>query len=426
MAMKKMLSSALVAMLMVVIAASCDQTKEIVDGDTTVKVTDVVLDRETISIAVGKTATLVATVLPEEATNKAVVWSSGNEAAVVVDDLGVLTAVAPGEATVTATTEDGGFPDECVVTVREPDVYVGGFVTGEQVPQNAAYWKNGEVTVLSTRNSYVTGLFVTDDGDVYATGFESGDQTPVPVPYAVVWVNGEVQRLGHEVDMRSTANAVFVAGDDVYVAGFEHIPDAESAMGNVQIAMLWKNGEPVQLSDQYSEARSVYVEGEDVYVVGRNSFDVFNASFATVWKNGEITQLEASPSAAYGVWVSDGDVHIAGVQNAQYQFALYWKNGVVSRLVERPSAATSIFVSGDDVYAGGQTDYTAVLWKNGEQQQLSTDYYTSANAVYGFNGDIYAAGSTGFQMTSGACFWKNGEVTKLGTPGTYAYAIFVN
>ena len=55
---------------------------------------------------------------PADATNKNVTWSSDNEAAATVSSTGLVTAVAAGSATITVTTEDGGFTDTCAVTVN--------------------------------------------------------------------------------------------------------------------------------------------------------------------------------------------------------------------------------------------------------------------------------------------------------------------
>ena len=80
-------------------------------------VTDVSLDKETLSMEVGSAPqTLVATVAPENATNKSVTWESSDPAVATVEN-GVVTAVAQGEATITIKTVDGEFTDECVVTV---------------------------------------------------------------------------------------------------------------------------------------------------------------------------------------------------------------------------------------------------------------------------------------------------------------------
>lgn len=80
-------------------------------------VTGVTLDKETLSMEVGSAPqTLVATIAPENATNKSVTWESSNPAAATVEN-GVVTAVAQGEATITVKTVDGEKTAECVVTV---------------------------------------------------------------------------------------------------------------------------------------------------------------------------------------------------------------------------------------------------------------------------------------------------------------------
>lgn len=60
---------------------------------------------------------LYAEIVPEDASNKNVIWSSSDENVATVDENGVVTGVSSGEATVTATTELGGFTAECVVKV---------------------------------------------------------------------------------------------------------------------------------------------------------------------------------------------------------------------------------------------------------------------------------------------------------------------
>ena len=81
-----------------------------------VAVTGVALDQHELTLNVKETGTLKATLVPENATNKALTWSSSAEAVATVED-GVVTAVAMGTTTITVATEDGGFTDSCTVTV---------------------------------------------------------------------------------------------------------------------------------------------------------------------------------------------------------------------------------------------------------------------------------------------------------------------
>ena len=82
-------------------------------------VTGVTLDRTTLSLEMGETATLLATVLPEDARDKTVTWSSGNTAVATVDQQGKITTVSPGTAQITVTTKDGSFSASCALTVVE-------------------------------------------------------------------------------------------------------------------------------------------------------------------------------------------------------------------------------------------------------------------------------------------------------------------
>ena len=86
----------------------------------TTAVTGVTLDKTTLTIAVGEHETLHHTVAPENATNKAVTWSSSNTSVATVND-GLVTAVAAGTATITVTTADGNKTAACEVTVCPHD-----------------------------------------------------------------------------------------------------------------------------------------------------------------------------------------------------------------------------------------------------------------------------------------------------------------
>lgn len=66
----------------------------------------ITLDKTEGILNVGNTVTITVTVAPEEATNSAVTWSSSDESVATVDETGKVTAVAAGNATITATSED--------------------------------------------------------------------------------------------------------------------------------------------------------------------------------------------------------------------------------------------------------------------------------------------------------------------------------
>ncbi len=85
-------------------------------------VTGVKRNTETLELFTGNTATLTATVEPDNATNQNVTWSSSDPSVATVAN-GVVTAVGAGTATITATAADGsGKTAACTVTVERPYV----------------------------------------------------------------------------------------------------------------------------------------------------------------------------------------------------------------------------------------------------------------------------------------------------------------
>lgn len=85
-------------------------------------VSGVSLDQETLEIEVGAEATLVARVSPDDARDPSVSWSSSDTDVATVAD-GVVTGVAEGTATITATTNDGGHTANCTVTIIPTSIF---------------------------------------------------------------------------------------------------------------------------------------------------------------------------------------------------------------------------------------------------------------------------------------------------------------
>ena len=155
-------------------------TSEVTVTVPAVPVTGVTLTPAAIELVVGETTTLAAIVLPADATNKDVTWSSSTPAAVTVDAGGMITSVAVGTSIITVTTVDGGHIATCEVTVTEAVVLVTGvtltpaaigLVVGEAttlaaivLPVNAT---NKDVTWSTSDASIAT---VDEDGKVEATG----------------------------------------------------------------------------------------------------------------------------------------------------------------------------------------------------------------------------------------------------------------
>lgn len=109
-------------------------------GSTTVATTGVTLNKSTITLNVGGSSTLTATVSPSNATDKTVTWTTSSASVATVSG-GKVTAVGAGTATITATTS-GGQKATCTVTVRVP-------VTGISISRSSLSLNVGATSTLT-------------------------------------------------------------------------------------------------------------------------------------------------------------------------------------------------------------------------------------------------------------------------------------
>ena len=85
-----------------------------------VLVKGIILNHSSNTLIEGESLSLTATVIPDDATDDSVIWSSSNPSVATVDNTGKVTAIEPGTTTITATANDGsGVSASCEVTVKE-------------------------------------------------------------------------------------------------------------------------------------------------------------------------------------------------------------------------------------------------------------------------------------------------------------------
>lgn len=104
------------------VTATCEVTVNPVD------VSSISLDRATAELTAGEQLRLTADVLPANATNQALTWSSSNEAVAVVNENGLVTAVGNGMCNIKVATKDGSeLTASCLVTVLGNVMYCEDF-----------------------------------------------------------------------------------------------------------------------------------------------------------------------------------------------------------------------------------------------------------------------------------------------------------
>ena len=187
------------------VEATCEVTVE----RAFVAVEEIVLGQATATLVEGETMTLVATVTPDDATEKSVTWTTSDEAVATVDEAGVVTAVSAGVATITA--KAGDVEATCEVTVER------AFVAVEEITldQTAATLVEGEtITLVATvtpDEATDKSVTWTTSDEAVATVDEEGVVTAISAGVATITAKaGDV-----EATCEVTVESAFVAVEEI-------------------------------------------------------------------------------------------------------------------------------------------------------------------------------------------------------------------
>lgn len=391
--------------------------------------TKVSLDKTTLSLLAGEIEKLAATVEPEDAGNKGVIWTSSNNGVATVTADGTVTAIDSGTAIISATAQDGSKKAAtCSLTVAS--IYASGFEWNSNFTGVGTVWKNGSLLYKLVDGKHYTGAnsVVVSGKDVYAAGYCGGhDYGDGEV--GAVWKNGHVlhkSNLANEVESTGDNSvSIAVAGNDVYaVGGSEGITVWKN--GNVLYGLTNENYGPE--GDDLAECESIAVAGNDVYAVGwgKNSQSKY---VATVWKNGKVLYRLTDGNYhafSYSVAVAGNDVYVVGCDGYKdflegNAVAMVWKNGnVLYKLTDgkRDARGYSITVESNDIYVLGteknsQGKDVGTVWKNGHLlYRLGDGYFdTSGSSLTVLGNDVYVAGiDRNLRGKNVATVWKNGNV----------------
>lgn len=180
-----------------------------------VKATGITIDKTELNMAVGQKILINATILPEESTDKNVIWTSSNISVATVDNKGNVTALAQGQSTITAASEDGGFTAQCSINVVVP-------VTGFSLDKGflRLVIGNNPVTLnpkFQPDNATIKNIKWSSSDEKVATVDEIGKVTPVALGTALITAVTEdggysastvVTVWDHDISYKATSVAV--------------------------------------------------------------------------------------------------------------------------------------------------------------------------------------------------------------------------
>jgi hypothetical protein len=285
-----------------------------------------------------------------------------------------------------------GFGEGLGIAVVDTDVYVAGWNYNSGANETARYWKNDAETVLYYGSNRNMGNAIAVNGsDIYVAGFRTVDIYNSQF-VACYWKNGASTYLS-DPGAWGVANSIAVSGSDVYMAGcYTGLKQSDYVAFNWPC--YWKNGKMETITPKhpigYSTANSIFISGNDIYVAWS---ELYGVSIPYIWKNGVSTMLTDGTNDAdvKSIFLVGKDVYAAGYEsNGSRKVAKYWKNGVPVTLSDgkTDAEANSISVVGNDVYVGGYVSVSgyalidnsdsgciATIWKNGTPYYLNNPIY---------------------------------------------------
>ncbi|MEG1560628.1 MAG: Ig-like domain-containing protein, partial [Clostridia bacterium] len=226
---------------------TCLFTKGISTGDP-IAVNGIDVVPESATLKVGRTLQLAAQIQPWNAAERGFYWGSSNPTIATVDAGGIVTAVANGEVTITATTVDGGFTDTCVITVPDTAEIDAAFDSAINAPGGNYHFANDEVypwevvtvgerTVVKSTNVRVDGsqaLFTMNPIDMYRGNKISFDwfaSCEVGWDGIVFIVNGE-RVASFTAESTEFENYIYlIPAEGEYTFAWAYVKDASGFMG---------------------------------------------------------------------------------------------------------------------------------------------------------------------------------------------------
>ena len=286
-----LLSFVLVLSLAAFAACETDTNDDDNNGDnndpSAVEVTEVSLDKTELSLEVGEEATLVATVKPDDATDKTVTWSTSDSKVASVSG-GKVTAVSEGEATITA--KAGDKSATCSVTVSDgltDASLVGEWVTDRHEPES---WeiKDGKITVTTLADQ--TDDFYAWEGKKIGTNMSVSGEWKITSAFEVT------QELLDREDRVDSALWLNLYGEDgaiymSYAAVNFHMQDGSA---------VWQRYNPLTQEADYSDE---WLGLEGSTAVGTHEIEIsFKDGTITIKIDGEV----AGDNAVYALQDGDG------------------------------------------------------------------------------------------------------------------------
>ena len=155
-----------------------------------INVAGISISESNLNLIRGNSHSLTATINPSNATNKNITWTSSDTSIATVNSSGKVTAISEGIATITATTNDGGFTATCTVNVTNPPLSAKGSIGYSIISSSAGLHGGISVDIKATGGTgkytyYYIKLYASDgvligqtstttNNEIFVSGYKNG------------------------------------------------------------------------------------------------------------------------------------------------------------------------------------------------------------------------------------------------------------
>lgn len=418
-------------------------------------VQSVSLNRESLSMIVGDSETVIATVTPSDAENASVSWTSSNPSVASVQ-AGTITALSVGSTNITASA--GGKSSSCSVSVSAKVIPVSSIslslpsvemVEGDKVtitasiePSNATdktvAWSSSDDNIVSVADGEITAkaigsaVITASAGDKSASCNVSVAKRVIHVESISVNISEKRLKVGEEVSLQvsispATANDYSIEytsdNENVAAVSANGVITGKSS-GNTTISVV---------ADGIKEDIAIKVFEKDIVYAMAVDWSG-NDCRSALWKDKENTLNATGISFDAFYFINNQTWVVAEKNKVSYPYEFYYiVDGSYTTVNTGATANRNIIYSsaqnGNDIYnlvewVYDSYDSKRAIWKNenklydiGDESKMSQYSYCAFGNLFFYEGDMYMSGEimepvSETDKASYATLWKNGRIFK--------------
>ncbi len=236
------------------------------------RVSEIVLDESELFLEIGNSRQLTASIYPQEAENKTVIWTSSNNQVATVSTDGTVTAKQEGAAAIYATSQDTGMKAECLVFVNNPN----------------------EVGI---EGNYVTPIMFKADDAVDDTRAFNDAISSLNENCNILYVPAGTYRIDAETKINLRSNMSLILADNAVIQAIGNSSKGYDIIYANQVSNVTISGGHI-MGERYSHGETKGEWGMGIGIYDSTNIQISNIAVSDCWGDGIYLGTHSSGAAA--------------------------------------------------------------------------------------------------------------------------------